>query len=281
MTTKPDQLGADAALGILANMPVALTVVDRDDNIIWCNPQFAETLMLDSGALLEGQALTDVQAQSLYEDPDQAGRFRVMHEGQATDHWVYRREVPNGNGDNRSYVYLDYTMEHKLASELASLSTVDPVSGLLNQRAMLQTLEPLVSRSRRYQNPLSVIAMEILNLNEIGEQYGSVTADETLISVGHLLKDQMRWADIISRVSPEKLILILPETELDPAVNLARKLSDQINELSIPGAEGFIEAAFGVSIWQKGNDAILLLRNANTALAEAIEKGPGHVMTAN
>ncbi len=279
MTAKPDLLDADAALGLLANVPVALTVVDSDGIIIWRNAQFAETLMLGQANPV-GKTLHSVQELCLYEDPDQAGRYRVMHEGQVTDRWISRREIDSNSDKLRGYLYLDFSMEHKLATELASLSTVDPVSGLLNQRSMLQSLEPLVSRSRRYQNPLSIIAMEILNLNEIGEQYGSVTADETLISVGHLLKDQMRWADIISRVSPERLIMILPETELEPAMHLARKLSEQVNDLSIPGAEGFIEAAFGVSFWQKGNDAILLLRNANLALADARDKGPGTVLTA-
>ena len=141
---------------------------------------------------------------------------------------------------------------------------------------MLQHLEPLVSRSRRYNNELSVIAMEITNLDSIVDDMGPDAASYSVVEISRLLKDQLRWADVISRVEYNRFIFVLPETGKDAAVHLANKVSGQVSNLEIKFEDNepfHLHAGFGVSGWEKGNDSVLLLRKANQALDTAKEKG--------
>jgi diguanylate cyclase (GGDEF)-like protein len=196
------------------------------------------------------------------------------------------RSIPLGTDEQSAYsatVYTDISdisallaEQEKLTEQLNQLSTVDRESGLLNHRAMLQHLEPLVSRSRRYNNDLSVIAMEITNLDDIVDRYGPDAGTQSVVEVSRLLKDQMRWADIVSRVEYNRFIFVLPETDRPSAVHLANKISAQVAELSVSyeNNEPFhLQTNFGVTAWEKGNDSVLLLRKANQALDTAKTNG--------
>jgi diguanylate cyclase (GGDEF)-like protein len=167
----------------------------------------------------------------------------------------------------------------ELEDKLDRLSTIDPESGLLNRRAMLQNLEPLVSRSRRYNNPLSVVAMDLLNLGAIKQQYGDQAAKHTIKQLSFMLKDQLRWADIVSRTETERFVLVLPETNKEAALHLAHKLNNHVTELTVDfeGNALQLQVCFGIAAWEKGNDSVLLLRNANQSLEAAKESGPGTV----
>ena len=89
----------------------------------------------------------------------------------------------------------------------------------------------------------------------------------------------MRWADLVSRAEDNRFVFILPETDKDAAVHLARKINANISELHVTYEDTPLpmNACFGVSAWEKGNDSVLLLRHANQSLDLAKENGPGSI----
>jgi diguanylate cyclase (GGDEF)-like protein len=94
-----------------------------------------------------------------------------------------------------------------------------------------------------------------------------------------MLKDTLRWADLVSRTEDSRFVFVLPETDKEAAVLLARKINANITELHISyeNVELPVSACFGVSAWEKGNDSVLLLRHANQSLELAKNNGPGSV----
>jgi diguanylate cyclase (GGDEF)-like protein len=125
--------------------------------------------------------------------------------------------------------------------------------------------------------------MELLNLEEINSQYGEAVANHAILELSHLLKDQLRWADIISRTDDTHIMIILPETSRDDSGRLAEKINANVAELQIryEGAPNLqLQACYGVASWAKGNDSLLLLRNANQAMIKARSQGTGVVEVA-
>jgi diguanylate cyclase (GGDEF)-like protein len=285
MESASSKMTLDLASTLLENVPVGIAVSDHNGIIVWCN-QTLSAFLGESADNIANKNLSDLQSSKLRPISEKSDTVLVPGDEGKPDRWLKHRSIPLGTDEQSAYsatVYTDISdisallaEQEKLTEQLNQLSTVDRESGLLNHRAMLQHLEPLVSRSRRYNNDLSVIAMEITNLDDIVDSYGPDAGTQSVVEVSRLLKDQMRWADIVSRVEYNRFIFVLPETDRPSAVHLANKISAQVAELSVSyeNNEPFhLQTNFGVTAWEKGNDSVLLLRKANQALDTAKTNG--------
>lgn len=153
----------------------------------------------------------------------------------------------------------------RLQDELDAQALKDRTTGLLNPRGLLVALEPQVSRSRRYGNPLSMAVLQVT-----GEHIG----ERQLVSLAQLLKDQLRWADLVGYGGDGEYILALPETRLDDALKLAGKLTD----LMAARFGDELLPTFGVVEWGRTDSAQSLLKRARAALGRArAAEAPGAV----
>jgi len=292
MESAASKLSLDLVIELLEQLPVGLAVSDHNDNVVWCNSTLS-VFLGDSREKLCTMSMSDLKHHRLRPISETSDTVLVPGNETMPDRWLKHQLIPLGTDDNSAYsatVYIDITEissllaeQEKLTEQLNQLSTVDRESGLLNHRAMLQHLEPLVSRSRRYNNELSVITMEITNLDTIVDEYGPDAASYCVVEVSRLLKDQMRWADVVSRVEYNRFVFVLPETDKDSALHLANKIASQVAELPVNfenNATFHLETGFGVTGWEKGNDSVLLLRKAAQALETAKNAGANMIETA-
>ncbi|WP_455203062.1 diguanylate cyclase domain-containing protein [Kaarinaea lacus] len=280
-------LDATLTVEILNKLSDAVLIVDGEGAISWCN-QAAPALLGTSAEQIITANAEAMEKSCLHPLADETNTFYIS--GETEDEplrWLHRQRLEIASSA-ASYVvvYKDISSEKRfkakcthLQQQLDELSTVDRVSGLLNKRAMLQNLEPLVSRSRRYENPLSVITMEILNADAIKQQHGDAAFDQAVKEVSFLLKDQLRWADLVARSEDNHFVFILPETDKPSAVHLAHKINGNISELriSFESQKLQLQPCFGVAAWEKGNDSMLLLRHAKQSLETAKKDGPGSI----
>ena len=116
-----------------------------------------------------------------------------------------------------------------------------------------------------------MIRLRIDNLSDIEAVFGMGNGDIALTAVAHMLKDHMRWADLIGRFDKDEFLLVLPETNLDAATQLLDKLRPLLAGLT-PGARGgqpmSLVAKFGVAGWMLGDDRAKLLRRAREMLEQ-------------
>ena len=132
---------------------------------------------------------------------------------------------------------------------------------LLNQRGIVLALEPQIARCRRYNNTLSLVMMAV---------DAPVERDKLLIEISRLLKDQLRWADLIGCTDEQEFMLALPETPETAALQLTHKLKPLLGETSSTSLAGMsIWSCFGIAGWRKSDNAPSLLQRASTALAQA------------
>ena len=111
---------------------------------------------------------------------------------------------------------------------LLEMSQIDPLTGLYNRRHMMTTLEAELDRSNRISSPFSLVMVDLDHFKKVNDTYGHQQGDVVLKSTSWVIKEQLRQYDSASRFGGEEFILLLPETSLDEAVNVAERLRQAI-----------------------------------------------------
>ena len=262
---------------ILNSIPVGIMVLDQQGKASWVN----ESLLLMTGASREtfiGQdqdSLAREDLRILYSDH----RNIVIRDGDQNERLLIRSELTpeHAVAEGARVIYFQDLTESLLLDQerysrqyaITDLSLKHPVTGLLTHRAMMLVLEPQVSRSRRYNNPLS-IALLHLDIDTV-----NYSQAEALRLTGRLLKDQLRWADMIGHDQHGNFMMILPETTATAATALADKITGQV--IRLPGVR---DARIGISEWRKGDSTSSLIKRVDAALSEARDSEVSAPMTA-
>lgn len=108
--------------------------------------------------------------------------------------------------------------------ELEALSVIDTLTGLYNHKAMQQRLRDEFMRAQRYNEPLSVLMIDIDNFKEINELYGHEFGDYILGEFAKLLKTSLREIDIAARYGGEEFLAILPQTHFTGSLTVADRV---------------------------------------------------------
>jgi len=98
-----------------------------------------------------------------------------------------------------------------------------------------------MARSQRYGHPLSIAIIDVDELKKINDRYGHLAGDEALRSMGHLLRENVRAADVVARYGGDEFAIIMPETDREEAEKVIARLmlildksTVEYNELSFP-----------------------------------------------
>lgn len=252
---------------LLQQCPLGLIIVNSQGEVSWLNQTLTDWLGTHAAAL-ENASLDNLpeNLQSLF-NADEKIHFSLG----LNEKWLMRSQQTLD--DNNIVYYFDdvsnlHTLMHErdnLRDELREALAIDEVTGLPNKKALFQSLEPQVSRSRRYNNLLSIVVMQVNNLDQLEAEQ----ANQVLLNVSHMLKDQVRWADIVGKLNDNQFLLVLPETSVTACEQLSGNLNERIASLPLPEEipAGFsLSAGFGCAEWQKGDDVSLLMQKARKKL---------------
>ena len=130
------------------------------------------------------------------------------------------------------------TRDIRLAIALDQASIIDPVLDIYNRRYFDRRIDEETQRSRRYNQPLSIILFEIDQLESIIKKQGSLVADVVLRKVSDFLVGSVRSSDIVARYDDHKIVVATTQTEPDMAIMLADRLRAEAEKLEIlPNSE--------------------------------------------
>ncbi len=144
-----------------------------------------------------------------------------------------------------------------------------PDSTPRSQRAhWFQFLDYEISRSRRYDNPLSVMKLKLAWLeNEPSQNCQSKLFEEASL----LLRDELRWADMISSTDQGEFLIVLPETDAGSTGILKDKIESRIlrlcEQLDIKAPLSLI----GIAHWHKGDSSTSLINRARDELIKTLQ----------
>jgi two-component system, cell cycle response regulator len=109
---------------------------------------------------------------------------------------------------------------------------IDSLTGLFNRRAFEKKIGEEFERSKRYGHPLSVVILDIDNFKKINDTYGHHGGDAALVKISEILRERSRRSDFPSRFGGEEFVLVLPETDEDSAIQVAKKFHEEIKSCS-------------------------------------------------
>jgi diguanylate cyclase (GGDEF)-like protein len=164
---------------------------------------------------------------------------------------------------------------------LRELATHDPLTGLLNRRACLDSLSAELDRGCRNGNPVCLVMADIDHFKRINDIYGHLTGDEVLCEVVRRMQCSLRRYDTIGRFGGEEFLLVLPECSLEEGVKLAEGTCHLVQSEPVKAKNKRIEVSIslGVAVANPlaSPDLEALLGSADAALYRAKEAGRNRV----
>ena len=170
-----------------------------------------------------------------------------------------------------------YEQAEKTAQVIARMAATDPLTGLVNRRAIEIELEIEASRSQRLKLPLSVIFGDIDYFKAVNDSFGHAVGDEVLKGVAKLLSSSVREYDRASRYGGEEFVIMLPETKAEIAMEVAERMRKAVAVWQLIHEEKLwpfsITMSFGVSELAGGEPWEQTVERADKALYRAKKAG--------
>lgn len=160
-------------------------------------------------------------------------------------------------------------------------SVTDKLTGLFNRRRFDEALADEALRAERYRHPLSLVLFDVDHFKRYNDRHGHVRGDGVLRQVGKVFTRTKRATDLAFRYGGEEFCLLLPETGLTEAKEVAERLREAVQRESFigehtqPGAR--ITISLGVAMLTPGEDPKELVRRADAALYDAKQRGRNRV----
>jgi diguanylate cyclase (GGDEF)-like protein len=159
----------------------------------------------------------------------------------------------------------------------------DELTQLANRRRLTETLAVEVRRAERFGDPLALILADLDDFKGINDRYGHQAGDEVLRRFADVLRENVRDFDLPVRYGGEEFAVLLPETGVQGAERLARRLQNALLRLRLPEISRNrppVTASFGVAAFPAARSAEELLSAADGALYRAKAAGKNRVASA-
>lgn len=235
----------------------------------WFLAQIKLTLDVGSLQVVEyGLAGSDVQGLDTGDGPE----GEIWFEGRI-------HPIANLVNGERAVVWLaaNITRRHQLEYRLHRLSETDELTGAYNRRKLFEELRRVFGAYRRYQTPACFILFDIDHFKAINDSYGHINGDKVLRDLVALSKEQLRETDIFARFGGEEFAILLPNTNLPQALQLAERLRAQLEAYSFLPENPQppkVTISLGVSEFLLLDDEIeSIVRRADEALYAAKDAG--------
>lgn len=163
------------------------------------------------------------------------------------------------------------------------LARKDSLTGLLNHRSFFERGHEEVNRAIRYEQPLSVLMLDIDRFKAVNDSFGHAAGDEVIKAVANILTSVLRESDIKARIGGEEFAVVFVQTEYSAALLLAERLRHEIEQCTVVTEKAKINVTSSFGVCQlTGVSTSLenLLESADQALYSAKKNGRNRVVEA-
>lgn len=165
--------------------------------------------------------------------------------------------------------------------ELEQLVRTDPLTGAANRRHFVEQVQIEIQRARRGNTPLSLLMIDLDHFKRINDTWGHAAGDEVLRNFARIALTPLRAGDLFARIGGEEFGLLLPNTGLDGAVEVALRILEATRQQSIDCGTGEIRynVSIGAALFNADETSYEpLLKRADVALYRAKEEGRDQVI---
>lgn len=286
--------------------PDAILVVNEESIIVFHNAKLFEVWkispddVLNEGdanlvgmpdSVLLSQALKKIKdpdeflrsVNALYEDPE-IKDFREIEladgrtlERHSTSLWDAERRYLG-----RVWYFRDISVRKNLENRLTELSRRDSLTGAANRRYFFERAEEEFARARRYKKPLSLIVFDIDNFKQVNDSNGHAAGDRVLQNLSNIILVDLREIDLLGRVGGDEFAVLVPETDLQGACEVAERLRLLAARQRDPDGQKVVQytVSLGVAALAPEDTSMdMAFQRADSALYASKQDGKNCVMT--
>lgn len=196
---------------------------------------------------------------------------------------VYAYRIDGSESGKVGVIFKDIT-EHKVLQEkLQEQANTDSLTGCHNRRCFLEEFGQEFLRTRRYGGDLSVLMLDLDHFKAINDQYGHQAGDRVLKSFVQVCRTHMREVDVMGRLGGEEFAILLPETDIEQAFEIAERLYKAVAEQEIVLESSdpiHVTTSIGIaSVAESDPNIEAIINRADVALYKAKEAGRNRVLS--
>lgn len=155
----------------------------------------------------------------------------------------------------------------------------DPLTGLLDRRAITVSLLDAMSQSSRYRTPMCLAMADVDRFQAFNDKFGDQTGDRLLADIAGVLSNELRMPDKAARFASDQFLFLFPHTKLVQARKIADRIRLAVQRAKLSAAGESLKAtmSFGVVEVRPGDDLEQLLGRADRTLQSAKQAGRNQV----
>lgn len=276
-------------LAIIENEPECVKLVGPNGQLLDMNPAGLAMLEVDTLEEAQSHKLTD------YVLPEWRAPFitllkKVMNGENAllefkiqglkgTQRWLETHATPLRDKDGNVTMLLGITRDTSERKEkeeqIRYLANFDNLTGLPNRTQLAFRIKDLLSMAKRNNQEFAVMFLDLDRFKDINDSLGHSIGDVLLIESATRLSSVLREEDTVARLGGDEFIIILPNTTMEGATQVAQKLLNIFNQsFQINEHELRISCSIGIALYPSdGSDFETLYKNADTAMYRAKQDG--------
>ena len=157
-------------------------------------------------------------------------------------------------------------------------AATDGLTGLPNKRVVTDALKRTFAQATLTKAPLALLLLDLDHFKQVNDQYGHAAGDQVLASVGAALRSVVRDRDFAGRNGGEEFAVLLPDTDIAAALDIAERIRATIAEVTVPGTDVPVTVSVGVAGFPDHASTLERLdRLADAALYVAKRQGRNRV----
>ena len=280
---------------LFENSGTATIVIEQDTTISTYNNDFANFTGYDRDEII-GHSWTRFVAEDDIVRLLSYHRIRRQEPSSAPRNYEFKIRNKNGNllyifmtitiisGTSQSVASMvDITERVKVEKELQKseqryleLSIIDDLTQLYNSRHFYAQLEQEMERSKRYEQPLTLLMLDLDKFKDFNDTYGHIEGDFVLSRLGQVIKRCLRDSDSAYRYGGEEFTVMLPMTTSQDGFVIAKRIQDELRKeifAPVSGEKIALTMSIGVSEYNPNDDVKTFVNRADHFMYQAKHDG--------